>query len=221
MKRSFITGLIILLPLLLTMFIASFIINLLTKPFIGIVQSSLTYYEITIPGFWIFSGQEFLRTFCQAIILISFSIFMIIIGFAMQSYLFYRFIEFWDQLLLKIPLINKIYTACRDVIRTLFGPVKHNFGTVVLVPFPHPGLLSIGLITNEDLDENDDEKDQDLISVFLPTTPNPTMGFLLMYRREELMFTDMRINNAFKSVISCGVMMPHFNVTRMPHPKYL
>lgn len=211
MRKNFIAGLIVFLPLVLTFIIASFLINLLTTPFLGIAQSLLTYYDINIPPL-------LLRTACQFMILLGFSLAVLVTGFSMQSFIVSKIVNSWERLILKIPFVGKVYRAAKDVVRTFFGPANHNFGTVVLAPFPHVGLFSIGLVTNEDIETK--ERDDDLISVYLPTTPNPTMGFLLMYRRDELIYTDMTVSHAFKGVVSCGLMLPSFNVTRLSHPNF-
>ncbi|GAB4228022.1 MAG: DUF502 domain-containing protein [Chlamydiales bacterium] len=213
LRTHFITGLVTLLPLVLTAVIVLFLMNMITKPFIGLVESLLEYYRITIPPFLIFNGQEVLRFLCQVFVLLGLILITTMIGLAANSFVFHQFVSLWEGIILKTPFIGKIYHAAREVMHTLFRTSKQNFGTVVLVPFPHKKNLSIGLITNDALKDGDQETNEDLISVFIPTTPNPTMGFLLMYKREDILFTDMKVEKALKSVISCGLLMPPFEIT--------
>lgn len=209
MKTYFFTGLAILLPLLITVFIILFFLRLLTQPFMGIAESLLTYYHISIPSFLFFSGQEFLRFLCQIAILIGLFLLTVFIGCIGEWYLVKIIFLYANSLFHKIPMINKVYKACQDVINNVMGPKKQSFGSVVLIPFPHKKILSIGLVTHEALvEEKDTKNDSDLISVFLPTTPNPTMGFVLMFPRRDLIFTKMGVEEALKSVISCGLMLP-------------
>lgn len=214
MKKHFITGLIILLPLAVTLAIITFLFNLLTKPFAGVIAQILSHYNIFNQDYIFASGREIQYFISQVFILIFLFFFTVILG-AITRYFFVNYlIRVWDYLMHKIPLIRSIYKAAKDVINTLFTSKTKSFKQVVIVPFPSKDTQSIGLITQEKLPQSDER-----IAVFVPTTPNPTSGFLMMFPRKEVTYIDMRVEDAFKFIISCGMLMPHFSA--MTHEEYL
>jgi uncharacterized membrane protein len=106
------------------------------------------------------------------------------------------------------------------VIKTIFGTTTRSFKQVVLVPFPNKETYSLGLVTREEIPAFKGGEEKELIAVFVPTTPNPTSGFLMMFEAEDLVFLDMRVEDAFKYIISCGVIMsPFVKVPRGLAPK--
>ena len=109
-----------------------------------------------------------------------------------------------DRFVRHIPVVSKIYKALRDVIDTLFSSKGNSFSQVVLVRFPHSGMLAVGLIAKVQTPEHHDKE----VSVYIPGAPNPTAGFILNYRYEELSFVDVKVEEAMKFIISCGIMVP-------------
>lgn len=217
MKKLFMTGLAILLPMVVTLIIVVFILNLLTKPFTGFVQELLDYYDLLDKPFWIFNSSEILIISSKIIVLFFIISLTILIGFIARLVLIRYFFRVGDWLIHQIPLVNKIYKAIQDTLQTVFSTEKKaNFSQVVLVPFPHPKSYSIGLTTSQSKEESDLEH-RDLISVFVPGTPNPTMGFMLLFRKDQLIPIDMRVEDAFKFLVSCGVMLTDFKIdTKQP-----
>lgn len=190
MKRHFITGLIILLPLAVTFAIASFFFNLLTEPLAGAMSRILDYYDI------LDSAKEIQYFVSQLFILIFFFAFTILVGMITRYFFVKYLLTVWDYLIHKIPLIRTIYKTSQDIISTLFSSQENAFKQVVLAPFPYPGSYSLGFMTRK----------EEKITVFIPTTPNPTSGFLMLYEEKELIFLDMTVEDAFKYIISCGVI---------------
>lgn len=215
MKKYFITGFVTLLPLVLTAMIALFVVNILTKPFQGLIEGILHYSRIFNDGFFIFNNQQVVRFFSQILALAFFFAAVFLVGFLGSRFILNYFFGLVDQLFHQIPLINRIYKACKDVVTNLFQTQKKGFGQVVLVPFPYQGLLVLGFVTDDvhfSLKGNSDN----LVSVFIPATPNPTMGFILLYKKEEVMKIDMKPEEAFKSLISCGAMLGDFSLPKSP-----
>lgn len=209
MKKYFITGLVILLPLTVTIAVVVFILNFLTKPFMGLVMNILSKTEISRLNFGILSSEQVIKYGSQIIILICMFLLLIAVGFITRWFLFNALIKLSDKILHKIPIINKVYKTSQEIIKTLFISDKNSFKQVVLVPFPLEGSYSVGLVSRdspkickETLNSND------LISVFVPTTPNPTTGFLLMFKKEDLIYIDMKTEDAIKYIVSCGVIVP-------------
>lgn len=209
LKAYFITGLVILLPLALTLAIVIFLFNLLTEPFVGIVSSILGYYDLMQKGFLFLSADQVKKLFSQIIILILLFFFTVSLGLIARWFFFHYLVRLWEQILAKIPFVRGIYKTCQDIIHTLFVSSSNSFKQVVLVPFPSPGSHAVGLVTNDIPEIN---KNGPFVAVFVPTTPNPTSGFLMMFHEKDLVYLDMKVEEAMKYVISCGVVPASLNV---------
>ena len=119
-------------------------------------------------------------------------------------------------MLLKLPLINFIYSTCKQIGDTIMSSKKGNmFRQVVLFEYPRKGCYAIGFMTNENTPENSEAARRlgkgDLISVFMPTTPNPTSGFLMLIPRDECIMLDMSVSDAMRMIVSCGTVLPGVN----------
>lgn len=210
MKRLFITGLVILLPLALTIAIMIFVINLLTDPFAGFVQGLFDRYGLFKEGFLFLSASQVKHVVSQVLILASLFFSTIIIGVVGRWFLIKYFIQLWDAILHKIPFVRSIYKTCKDVTHTIFTDDTQSFKQVVLVPFPNEITQAIGLVTQENLNGISPKIDGPQIAVFVPTTPNPTSGFLMLYDPKDVVYLDMQVEEAFKYIISCGVITTPF-----------
>lgn len=205
MKKYFITGLAILLPLAVTVSVVVFLLNLLTEPFVGIVSSILNYYGIFAGKVWIFSSQQLQYYSAKFFIVILLIGLTILLGLVARWLFFYYLLQFAERILHRIPLIRTVYRTSQDVINTVFSTQSKSFKQVVLVPFPNSTTYSVGLITKDALPV---VKEGQYVAVFVPTTPNPTSGFLIMVDKNSLTYLDMSIEEAFKYVISCGMISP-------------
>lgn len=210
MKKYLLSGLAILLPLTVTIAIIFFLLNLLTKPFIGIVSNVFEHTALHEINFYFLTTDQVIKVISEIIILVSFFLFTLLLGYLTNLFFIKYILHLSDRILHKIPLINKIYKTTKDIIQTLFKKDKSSFKQVVLVPFTED-IHVIGLITNECLDNIDENN---WLSVFIPTALNPTTGFLFMYKREQLIFLDMKTEDAFKYVISCGLVRPSDKLER-------
>jgi len=208
MKKYFFTGLAILLPLILTILIALFVINLLTAPFAGVIHRFLSQFEF-IQGTAILNNPQVLLTISQILGLICFVLFILLIGALGRLVFFRAFIRAAEYIFENIPFVNKVYNACKEVVQSLFYSEKKSFQTVVLVPYPHKDILSIGLVTQDAIVKGADG-DETFVSVFVPATPNPTMGFILLFEKEQVIFTDMSVRRALQLLISCGAKLDDF-----------
>lgn len=208
-KAYFITGLIILLPLAFTLAIVIFLVNLLTEPFVGIMKSILGHYNLLDSGFLFLSAGQVQKVFSQIIILVLLFFFTVSLGIIARWFFFHYLMRIWELMLAKIPFISGIYKTCQDIIQTLFASSSNSFKQVVMVPFPSPGTLAIGFITNESIPALNASMEP-LVAVFVPTTPNPTSGFLMMFKDTDLVYLDMKVEDALKFIISCGIKNPDF-----------
>ena len=142
-----------------------------------------------------------LAAFVLAVVLVC------LVGLAARNYFGKRMIEWADTIIMHIPLLNKIYGATKQVNDALVTGNKNSFKTVVLIQFPHPGSYSLGFLTSEDaeIQVNPAEK---LVCVFVPTTPNPTSGFLMLVPDEKVTRLKMSVADGLKYIISLGAIAP-------------
>jgi len=198
LKKYFVTGLVVLLPLALTYWIVSFILGLLTDPFTGIAVGALKLLGI--------HSQEALDIGSKLLGLILFFALIIGIG-AIGRYFFFKYLlRVSDAILHRIPVVSAVYKTSQELIQTVFKQDSTSFKQVVFVPFPHPGSYAVGLVTQ-------DESIDGRVAVFVSTTPNPTTGFLLMYKPEDIIPLNMKVEEALRYIISCGVLMPQIQKT--------
>jgi uncharacterized membrane protein len=200
MKKYFLTGLVTLLPLAVTFWIVHFLVNFLTKPFIGLVTLLTDRLPIASP--------QLIRTITQLLILVGLFFFIFFLGFVARKFFFNHLIRFGDKIMGKIPLVNKVYKTSKDIVNSIFGAKERSFTQVVLLPFPYKGSYCIGLIAKDAPRTCSEAEHQDLVSVFIPTTPNPSTGFLVMCQKSELILLDMKTEEAIKYVVSCAVIQP-------------
>lgn len=205
MKKYFLTGLAVLLPVTITLLFVIFFFNLLTEPFTGIIESFLDensiLHKLPIP---------ILKIFSQIFILLILFGFTLFIGFIGRWLVINFMIGLTEKLVTRIPVISPVYNTCKDVIKTIFGTTNESFKQVVLVPYPDPHVYCIGLVTRTEMMGLGSRSDHQLVSVFVPCTPNPTSGFLMMFDKNEIIHLDMSVENAFKYIISCGVIPVSF-----------
>lgn len=200
MKRYFLTGLVILLPIALTIALVFFIINFLTNPFVGVLEKFLERYG------WYQQFYGPIHFGLQISMLFSLFFFTVLLGFLARIVVFKSFLSVYDYVLHRIPVIKTVYKASQQVIKTIFGSSSQSFKQVVMVKFPTDGAYSLGLISSQAPQMCANTSGSNLITVFVPTTPNPTSGFLMMYKEEDVIYLDMKVEDAFKYIISCGVI---------------
>lgn len=200
MKKYFFTGLVTLLPLAVTVMAVMFVVNLLTKPFMGIVTHLLSSLPIR--------SENLIRTVSQILILITIFFFTLGIGLLARRFFFKSLMKIGERLLSQIPFVNKIYKTARDIFHTLLSGEKKSFQQVVMFPFPHKGSYVLGLVSRDAPQTCIQSSSEELISIFVPATPNPMTGFLIMRPRSELIYLNMRSEDAIKYIVSCGVIPP-------------
>lgn len=209
MKKYFITGLVILLPLAVTLAVILFLFNLLTEPLAGFVAAFFERYDLLEKDYFFISGHKVQFFVSQIVILLLLFAVTVLLGMLTRYFLFHSLLKLWDWLIHRIPLISTIYKSSQDVIGSVFASKTKSFKQVVLVHFPNKETTTVGLLTQENI-QGLTADDKGLAAVFVPTTPNPTSGFLILYPKEELVYLDMKVEDAFKYIISCGVLSPTF-----------
>ena len=190
LRNYFITGIVVLIPIGFTLYLSRFLINVSTK----LVPAGLNpnnYIPYAIPGI------EILLTI----------IFITIVGGLSLSFLGKKVLQIVDNLFKRIPILRTIYSAIvqmTDSFRNQEGSKK----SVVLVEYPRKGSWAVGFATKENKGELKDKTNKELINVFVPTTPNPTSGFLLMFPKEDVIYLDMSFEEASKFIVSAGTSNP-------------
>jgi uncharacterized membrane protein len=205
MKKYFTTGLAIVLPVLVTFLIVGFLINFLTKPFIGPTSAFLSQMIGQYDSLHFLQQKGVLSFLSKMMILLFLGGIVFFVGLIAKLFLIDYLIRFGNFLFHKVPFINKIYKACQDVVHSVFH-TSTSFSQVVLVPFPTERSQSIGFITGKPIALIEKDVTTDFVSVFIPGTPNPSVGFLFILKAEKLIYLDMKVDEAMKFILSCGVV---------------
>ncbi|MEO1421472.1 MAG: DUF502 domain-containing protein, partial [Pseudomonadota bacterium] len=121
-----------------------------------------------------------------------------------------------EQLLNRVPLIRTIYSAVKNFAEVVFSPTGESFKQVLLIEYPRKGLYSLAFQTSSDLGEVQSRTGKEMICTFVPTTPNPTSGFIIMVARDEAIPLDMDVESALKMIISLGVVVPPWKPDQLP-----
>jgi len=208
MKKHFITGLVILLPLTVTVLVLGFLIRVLTQPFIGLVSNFLAEWNIVNKGFLFLSPEQFLKYTSQLLILLLLFGITVFLGMITRWFFINALFRIGDKILHRIPIVNTVYKTTQEIIKTLFVSDKNSFKQVVMAPFPSPGVYMLGLISRDAPKQCSSAVNEELMSVLIPTTPNPTTGFLLMFKKKDLVYLDIKPEEAIKCIVSCGVIVP-------------
>ncbi len=190
LRNYFFTGVIVLVPIGFTLYLSKFLINFSTK----LVPAGLnpnTYLPYSIPGI------EIILTI----------IFITIVGGLSLSFIGKKLLQLVDDLFKRIPILRTIYSAIGQMTDS-FREQEGNKKSVVLVEYPRKGSWAVGFATKENTGEIKTKTKLNLVNVFVPTTPNPTSGFLLMIPKEELVYLDMTFEEASKFIVSAGTSNP-------------
>ncbi len=203
-RRIFLPGLVIFLPLCITYIIFSFLVNVITNPFHDIVHSLLIDFGMANNGLWGFTQAEVNTIISRALIIISLGLLLVLIGAISHRFAVKLFLYINDLVIGKLPIIGSIYSASKDFTHALFSPKSETFTQVVLVPYPSPIHRAIGLVTATLENDFLPSSSKKMISVLIPGTPNPTNGYVLLYPQEEVIYLNMSAKEALRFIMSCG-----------------
>ena len=190
LRNYFIAGIVVLVPIGITLYLTRFFISISSK----LIPSELnpnSYLPFAIPGLEILLAI----------------IFITIIGSLSLSFIGKKILKIFNDILKRIPILRTIYSAIGQMTETL-APKKGSKKSVVLVEYPRKGSWAVGFATRENDGEISKKTDTNLINVFVPTTPNPTSGFLLMFPKDEIIYLDMTFEEASKFIVSAGTSDP-------------
>lgn len=204
-RSNFLTGLILVAPVTLTGYLVWWAINFFDEkviPLIPLIYNPETYLNQSIPGLGV----------------ILFLLFTTLIGAITKGFFGRQVVKLGELLVAKTPVVRTIYNALKQILETAVKNSNESFQSACLVQYPRPGIWAVAFISTQTVGEVSSKiKRKDLVSVFLPTTPNPTSGFLLFVPRTDIRVLDMSVEDAAKLVISAGLVVPKENkIKRKP-----
>ena len=191
LRNYFITGIVVLVPIGITLYLTKFFIS---------ISSNLIPKEINPNNYLPFSipGLEIILSV----------IFITLIGGLSLSFIGKKILELVNQTLKRIPILRTIYSAIGQMTESLAPNKKNNKKSVVLVEYPRKGSWAVGFATKDNKGEISKKTNTQLVNVFVPTTPNPTSGFLLMFPKKDIVYLDMSFEEASKFIVSAGTSDP-------------
>lgn len=194
MRKYFITGLLIWVPLVITLWVLNLIISTLDQSLLLLPEG---WQPARLFGFKVL-GMGALLT-----VLIVF-----LTGLVTHNFIGRFVVELWEAILSRIPIVKSIYSSVKQVTDTVFSPTGNAFRKAVMVQYPREGVWTVGFLTGTPNGEVADKLPKPCVSVYVPTTPNPTSGFFLMVPQDEVMELDMSVDTALKYIVSMGVVSP-------------
>lgn len=193
-KNYFLTGLLVILPIFVTVYVIWFLIRVMDVVLKYIPPKYLpeTYLPFQTPGL--------------GLILVIILIF--VVGLLTRNLAGRRVVHFWENMVDRIPLVRIIYSGVKQLLEAFFLQKDQAFKRVALLEYPRREAYVIGFITGESKGEVQSKTNKNMINVFVPTTPNPTSGFYILVPEDELIILDMTVEDAFKLIISGGIFSP-------------
>ena len=187
LRNYFITGVVVLIPIGFTLYLSKILIGLSSKLIPENINPN-SYLPYSIPGIEIIISV----------------IFITVVGGLSLSFLGKRILKLIDDLFKRIPVLRTIYSAILQMTETFSNKDSNDKKSVVLIEYPRKGVWAVGFATKENKGEMAKKTNQRLINVFIPTTPNPTSGFLIMFPIEDVIYLDMSFEEASKFIVSAG-----------------
>jgi uncharacterized membrane protein len=195
LRKYLITGLLIWVPLAITIWVITLIVGTMDR-------SLLLLPEAWHPHNWIGRDIPGLGTILTILV-------VLVTGMLAANFIGQRLVQFWEGLLGRIPIVRSVYSSIKQVSDTVLSPNGQAFRQALLVQYPRAGVWTIAFQTGSPADEVRRQLKADLLSVYVPTTPNPTSGFFLMVPRGETIVLNMSVDEALKYVVSMGVVAPN------------
>ena len=187
LRNYFITGIVVLVPIGITLYLTKFFISISSK-LIPYNLNPNNYLPFAIPGLEILLSV----------------IFITLIGGISLSFIGKRVLKLVNDLFKRIPILRTIYSAIGQMTESLAPNKRNNKKSVVLIQYPRKGSWAVGFATKDNKGEISKKTNSELVNVFVPTTPNPTSGFLLMFPKDEIIYLDMTFEEASKFIVSAG-----------------
>lgn len=207
MKKSFSTGLILLLPFALTFWVVLYLFDLFTNPLFNLIETVLLWVERT-QDLTLLHHTGFVTFVSRFLALLLTFVFIVILGFLGRRFFFNAMLKTANNLIFRIPIIGTIYRLTKDITKSLFSSEKKTFQETVIIPFPSSETYSVGFITGEvppDIKKVIPEADT---IIFVPTAPHPVSGYILFSPKKSVHSVEISVEDTFKFLLSCGVIKP-------------
>lgn len=203
-RKLFLTGLVIVLPITITYLIIMWFVHLITSPFHHFVQNILLESGFIANGFLHVTVEQATSAISTCLIICSVVLLVLLLGIISYYFLLKFFVAISDTILGNIPFIGRIYNAAKDFTQTVFSSTRESFTQVVLVPYPSKDHKAIGLVSGNYKNESLPISNREIVSVLVPGAPNPTIGFVLLFPKEDVIYIDISVTDALRLIMSCG-----------------
>jgi len=194
MKKYIITGLLIWIPLVITIWVLKLIVE------------SLDQVLLLLPPE--FRTENWLGIYVPGMGVVMTLVIVLLTGLFATNLIGARLVHFWHEILHRIPVVNSIYSSVKQISDTLFSSSGQAFRKALLVQWPHPGMWTVAFLTGQPGGDVARRLQGDFVSVYVPTTPNPTGGYFVVVARKDVIELDMSVDAALKYIISMGVVPP-------------
>lgn len=198
LRNYFLTGLVIAGPIFLTIYVTWTLIRIIddfVKPLLPSVYNPDNYLPFHVPGWGLIAAV----------------VGIMIVGFLTATLVGRTLVQFGEAILARMPFVSVLYRALKQIFETVVSQSKSNFRSVALIEYPRKGVYALSFVSTSTKGEVSQKAEgEDIISVFLPTTPNPTSGFLLFLPRAEVQILDMSVEDGAKMIISAGLVEPDY-----------
>jgi uncharacterized membrane protein len=194
LRRYLIAGLLVWLPILVTLFVLRFLVGLMDQTLLLLPENARpeALLGFRIPGLGL----------VLAIVL------LLATGLAATNLVGRKLIRWWEGLMTRIPFVRSLYSGTKTFTETVFSGKGQAFQKVLLVQYPRQGIWTLAFLTSQEFQEPGHRTGRDLLGVFVPTTPNPTSGFIIMMPREDVIVLDMSVEDAMRVILTLGVVTP-------------
>ena len=205
LRASFLTGIVVIAPVWLTVWLIWSVVGWIDSAVLPLIPQQ-------------FQPEQYVGINLRGVGVIIFLVFTVLVGWIAKGILGRSFISFTESLVDRMPVIRSIYSGIKQISETVFAQTERSFEKACLVQYPRRGIWAIGFVSTSAKGEVSKraETGGELLSVFIPTTPNPTSGFLLFFPVEDVILLDMTIEDAAKLVISAGLVYPNGKEPKLP-----
>ncbi len=197
LRRYLVAGLLVWVPLGVTVLVIRLLVRLMDRTLVLLPPAWRPdqLFGVHIPG---------LGIVLSAVVVLG-------TGVVVANLLGRRLVQTWERLLARIPLVRSIYSGAKQIVETVFSGSGRSFREVVMIEYPRSGTWTLAFVTGDGMRAVREHIGDDVINVFVPTTPNPTSGFFLMMRRADVVPLEIPVEDGLKAIISAGVLVPDNN----------
>ncbi len=196
LRNYFIAGMLVTAPIAITLFVTLWFLNLIDSRVRNILSFNDPYDpSYAVPGFGLIVAVFFFTG----------------VGWLTRNYMGQLLLRMSEYVLAKMPIVRTIYSALKQITETVMTTKNRAFRDVVMLEYPRKGIYCLAFLTGATAGEVEELTDEDTVNVFLPTTPNPTSGFLLFVPRKDIKILDMTVEEGIKMIVSAGIITPDYN----------